>query len=85
MSAATATYIVIFVRDKWWIDLNGQSQGPFVSRESALSEAIRFASDVARDGKRSEVRVADPGKKTQVVYQSAVQSMLGRGAVVVGR
>ena len=82
MSAATATYIVIFVRDQWWIDLNGQSQGPFISRESALSEAIRFASDLARDGKRSEVRVADPGKKTQVVFQSADQSLLGRGAVV---
>ncbi|MEO6394758.1 MAG: hypothetical protein ABIO40_02480 [Devosia sp.] len=76
--APTSTFIVIFATERWWIDLNGQSQGPFVSRESAVSEAKRFAVELARNGRRSEVRVADPGKKPQIVYQSAQQSMLGR-------
>jgi hypothetical protein len=31
----TAIFIVIYARNKWWIDLNGKSKGPFLSRESA--------------------------------------------------
>ena len=64
----TAIFIVIFARDKWWIDLNGKSQGPFLTRETAVSEATRYASELARAGKRSEVQVADPGAKAKIVY-----------------
>jgi hypothetical protein len=79
----TSIFIVIFARDKWWIDLNGKSQGPFLSRETAISEATRFATELARAGKRSEVQVAEPGQKTRIVYQSAGQSLFGKGAALV--
>ena len=78
----TAIFIVIHARNKWWIDLNGKSKGPFLSRETAQQEAIQLAMTFAKDGRRSEVQVAEPGKKNKIVYQSAEQSMLGRAAAL---
>ena len=79
----TALFIVIYARNKWWIDLNGKSKGPFLSRESAELEAINLASTFAREGRRAEVQVADPGQKNHIVWQSAEQGMLGRAAALV--
>jgi hypothetical protein len=79
---ATAIFIVIYARNKWWIDLNGHSQGPFLSEETATSEAIKHATTLARAGKRAEVQVAAPGKKNKIVYQSAPTSFLGRATAL---
>jgi hypothetical protein len=79
----TSIFIVIFSGDRWWIDLDGKSQGPFITSETATAEAVRFATELARSGKRSEVRLAEPGKRPTVIYQSAEQSMLGRNVTVV--
>lgn len=80
---ATALFIVIFARDKWWIDLNGKSRGPYLTRESAELEAINLATAYAKDGRRAEVQVAEPGKRNRIVWQSAEQGMLGRAAAMV--
>jgi hypothetical protein len=79
----TAIFIVIFARNKWWIDLNGKARGPFLSRESAELEAINLATSFAKDGRRAEVQVAEPGQKNHIVWQSAEQSMLGRAAALL--
>ncbi len=79
----TAMFIVIFARAKWWIDLNGKAKGPFLSRESAELEAINLASNFAREGRRAEVQVAEPGQKNRIVWQSAEPGMLGRAAALV--
>ncbi len=79
----TAIFIVIFARSKWWIDLNGKARGPFLSRESAELEAINLASTFAKDGRRAEVQVVEPGKKNHIVWQSAEQSTLGRAAALI--
>jgi hypothetical protein len=79
----TAIFIVIYARNKWWIDLNGKSKGPFLSRESAELEAINLASTFAREGRRAEVQVAEPGQKNHIVWQIAEQCMLGRAAALV--
>jgi len=81
----TAIFIVIYARSKWWIDLNGKSKGPYLSRESAELEAIQLASGFAKDGRRAEVQVAEPGRKNHIVWQSAEQGMLGRAAALVNR
>jgi hypothetical protein len=78
----TAMFIVIFARSKWWIDLNGQTKGPFTSSESAEKEAIYMATNFARDGRRAEVQVVEPGKKNRIVYQSSEIGLLGRAAAV---
>lgn len=78
----TALFIVIYARSKWWIDLNGKARGPFLSRESAQHEAIQLATSMAQNGRRSEVQVAEPGKKNHIVYQSAEQGLLGRAVAL---
>lgn len=78
----TAIFIVIFARNKWWIDLNGKTKGPFVTRDGAEQEAIALASAFAKDGRRAEVQVAEPGEKRKIVYQSSDIGMLGRAAAL---
>jgi len=78
----TAIFIVICARSKWWIDLNGHSQGPFLSKESALAEATKHATQLDRAGHRSEVQIQEPGDKNHIVYQSAKQGLLGRAAAL---
>ena len=82
MASTTALFIVIFANKKWWIDLNGKSRGPFLSKDSAEQDAIILAKGFAKDGRRSEVQVAEPGKKNRIVYQSAEQNMLGRAVAL---
>ena len=78
----TAIFIVIFARNKWWIDLNGKTKGPFVTKDGAQQEAIALASGFAKDGRRAEVQVAEPGEKRKIVYQSSDIGMLGRAAAL---
>jgi hypothetical protein len=66
----TAYFIVLFAREKWWIDLNGASKGPFLTQDTAEHEAISLAGAYARQGKRAEVRLAEPGKHTRVIWQN---------------
>jgi len=75
---ATSIYIVICVREGWWIDLNGVADGPFASLESAMAEAVSRAAITSRQGGRSEVRVSGPGHENRMIYQSAERSILGR-------
>lgn len=75
---ATSIYIVIYVRDRWFIDLNGRADGPFASLESAMAEAVSRAAATSRAGGRSEVRVTGPGHENKLIYQSAERSLLGR-------
>lgn len=75
---ATSIFIVIYARDSWWIDLNGESQGPFASLESAMAEAVANAAATSRQGGRSEVRVTGPGYHNKLIYQSTDRSSLGR-------
>jgi hypothetical protein len=75
---ATSIYIVIFVRDRWFIDLNGASDGPFSTLESAMAEAVSRAAVTSRQGGRSEVRVAGPGHDNELIYQSTARSLLSR-------
>ena len=75
----TAIFIVIFARNKWWIDLNGKTKGPYICKDGAQTEAISLASNFAKDGRRAEVQVAEPGEKRRIVYQSSDIGMLGRG------
>ena len=81
----TALFIVIYARNKWWIDLNGKSKGPFLSRDSAQMEAVQLASGYAKDGRRAEVQVVEPGKKNKIVYQSADVGLLGRAVALTNR
>jgi hypothetical protein len=79
----TAIYIVIYAREAWWIDLDGEADGPFGTRDAATQQAIAVAAAKARNGGRSEVRVAGPLYENQLVYQSAERSLLSRAVALV--
>lgn len=74
----TAIYIVIFSREAWWIDLDGEADGPYGTLDAAIRMAIEKASARSRQGARSEVRVMGPGHNNALVYQSTDKSLLSR-------
>jgi hypothetical protein len=76
----TAFYIVLEAQGRWWIDLEGKSTGPFTAKDVAVAAAVSMAESTARNGGRSEVRLAGPGYDNRMVYQSAAQSALARAA-----
>lgn len=67
---ATALYIVIQSRDKWWVDFEGQSSGPFETREAAAMQARSDAQFTAHMDRHSEVLVPDAKGKYWVVWNS---------------
>ena len=77
----TSIYIVINARDHWWVDLDGRADGPFSSVDSAIRQAIDSATEVSRQGGRSEVRVMGQGNNA-LVYQSSQKSLLGRAVAM---
>jgi hypothetical protein len=74
----TTFFIVLFARERWWLDRDGAAKGPFDSLEAAMAEAVADAAATARQGGRSEVRVMGPGHDNKLIYQSADRSLLGR-------
>ena len=79
---STAIYIVIFARDAWWIDLDGDSDGPFGTIEAAIRNAVDKASATSNRGGRSEVRVMGGGHDNALVYQSTQRSLLSRAVAM---
>jgi len=67
---ATALFIVIQSRGKWWVDFEGRSHGPHDTIESAALEARKQAMFQAGLGRPSEVLVPDGSGKYWTVWNS---------------
>lgn len=67
---ATALYIVIQSRGKWWVDFEGRAHGPHDTREAAALEARSQAAFMAHMARPSEVLVPDGNGKYWVVWNS---------------
>lgn len=67
---ATALYIVIQSRGRWWVDFEGRSFGPFETREQAALEGRGKAQATGFDGRTSEVLVPDSAGKYWIVWSS---------------
>ena len=81
----TAIYIVINARGMWWVDLDGESEGPYQSLDPAIRRAVERATETSSKGGRSEVRVVGPDRENALVYQSADKSLLGRAVAQAHR
>lgn len=82
MRASTEIYIVVFANGQWWIDYEGDSTGPFSSKDVAAANAVALASTADRMGRRSEVRLLDGGR-SRMLFQSHDRSALSRAADLV--
>lgn len=78
----TAIYIVIQARNAWWVDLDGESEGPYAGLDVAIRHAVDRASETSRVGGRSEVRVMGPNHELALVYQSVQKSLLSRAVAM---
>jgi hypothetical protein len=67
---ATALFIVINSRGKWWVDFEGRAHGPHESREAAAMEARNQAQFAAHMNRPAEVLVPDNEGKFWVVWNS---------------
>jgi hypothetical protein len=67
---ARAVYIVLQSREKWWVELEGKTFGPFTSKNTATMEAISLARFMAHAGRKCEVRVPDGTGRYPVEWES---------------
>ena len=67
---ATALYVVILSRGKWYVDFEGKGHGPFETREAAALEGRQLAQFTAHMGRPAEVLVPDEKGKYWVVWDS---------------
>lgn len=67
---ARAVYIVLLSREKWWVEFEGKSFGPYTSKNTATLEAISLARFTAHTGRTTEVRVPDGTGRFPVEWES---------------
>lgn len=75
---AKALYLVIQSRESWWVDFEGEAQGPFASRENAALEARSLARFKAHSGRETEVLVPDEQGRYWVIWSSLHDGGEGR-------
>ncbi len=71
---ATALYVVILSRGKWYVDFEGKAHGPYDTRETAALEARQLAQFAAHMERASEVLVPDEHGKYWVIWSSRDQT-----------
>jgi len=69
---ASVLFLVLKSREKWWVDMEGQSLGPFETSEMATFAAIDAAR--TRGGinvRERQVYVEQPGRKFTMIWSSS--------------
>jgi hypothetical protein len=65
-----ALYVVIFSREKWWVDFEGKAYGPFEGLDEAATEGKQLARFSAHSGRDSEVLIPDHRGRYSVIWDS---------------
>lgn len=63
-------YLVMRPSGQWWVTLDGDRSGPFVSEKSAVDAAIGRAKVDFKGGQVARVSVDEPDDGVPVVYES---------------
>ena len=69
---ASVLYLVLKSREKWWVDMEGKSLGPFETSDTATFAAIdaaRLRGDV--NISERQVYLEQPGRKFTMIWSSA--------------
>ena len=77
---AKALYLVILSREKWWVDIEGRSYGPFEARAAAALEARALARLAGQGGREAEVLVPDEDGRYWVIWSSRFDGVEGETA-----
>ena len=64
-------YLVMRRSGQWWVTLDGERTGPFVSEKSALDAAIGRAKVDFKGGQPARVSVDEPEDGVPIVYDSS--------------
>jgi hypothetical protein len=71
---ARAIYLVLQSQQRWWVDFEGKTFGPFTSRELAVSEATTMARFTGEHGRLAEVRAPNEKGELKLEWQSKAAS-----------
>ncbi len=65
-----ARYVIVQVREFWWIDFEGKPNGPFDSATEAVRNAIDIAHFLGDEERPQQVFVSIGGRKLQLAWSS---------------
>jgi hypothetical protein len=74
-----ALYLVIYSRETWWVDFEGQASGPYPSLHEATEEGTQMARLTAHSGRASELLVPDERGRYRVAWDSINEPHAGSG------
>ena len=63
-----AVFLVFPSRGQWWVDLEGNAEGPFDSRADAITGAIPMAQAVEQSGRKAEVLAPGDDSRHHVAW-----------------
>lgn len=63
-----AVFLVFPSRGQWWVDLEGNAEGPFGSRADAIVGAIPLAEAIERTGRKAEVLAPGDDSRHHVAW-----------------
>ncbi len=74
---ATSVYIVLLSGDRWWVDLDGKTSGPFASEEEAQAGAVARATTFGDLERPAEIYAPGPDGKFRLIFSRPAQARAG--------
>jgi hypothetical protein len=71
--AASSVYIVLFSGDRWWVDLDGKTSGPFAAEDEAHAAAMARATTFGDPKRPAEIYAPGPDGKFRLIFSRAAQ------------
>ena len=72
--AASSVYIVLLSGDRWWVDFDGKTSGPFSSEEEAHAAAMARATTFGDPKRPAEIYAPGPDGRFRLIFSRAAQS-----------
>ena len=70
---ASSVYIVLISGDRWWVDCDGATSGPFESEQEAHAAAMARATTFGDPKRPAEIYAPGPDGRFRLIFSRAAQ------------
>ena len=70
---ASSVYIVLFSGERWWVDYDGATSGPFETEDEAHAAAMARATTFGDLQRPAEIYAPGPDGKFRLIFSRAAQ------------
>jgi hypothetical protein len=70
---ASSVYIVLLSGDRWWVDCDGKTSGPFKSEDEAHAAAMARATTFGDPQRAAEIYAPGPDGRFRLIFSRDAQ------------